>query len=153
MKKKYFPLFVDLSEKHAVVIGAGHIAYRRIKILSEFVGCITFFAPNIADELIELAYREKIAFVRRRYDKECLDGADIVFAATDNKAVNRQVYMDAKQKHLPINVCDDPTLCDFYFPAIVEKDQIVVGITSSGSDHKSVKELRQRIDEVINTEL
>lgn len=153
MKKKYFPLFVDLSEKHAVVIGGGRIAYRRIKSLSEFAGSITVFAPNIADELIEFANREEIEFVEREYNRDCLDDADIVFAATDNKAVNRQIYTDAKLQHLPVNVCDDPTLCDFYFPAIVEKDQIIIGITSSGSDHKRVKEIRQRIDKVINTEV
>ena len=87
----YFPLFIDLSEKKLVVFGAGRIARRRITVLSQFTPALTVIAPDCLPEVEELAAEGKIRYLKKVYEEEDLEGADIVFAATNDHAVNDRI--------------------------------------------------------------
>ena len=76
----YFPLFIDLSEKKLVVFGAGRIARRRITVLSQFTPALTVIAPDCLPEVEALAAEGKIRYLKKVYEEEDLEGADIVFA-------------------------------------------------------------------------
>ena len=82
-EKKFFPLFVDLTEKRAVVIGAGKIAARRIKTLLPFVGSLWVVAPKAGEEILRLAGENELEYVEKAYDTEDIKEADLVIAATD----------------------------------------------------------------------
>jgi|GEM_PF-2101765 len=125
----YFPLFVNLSGKKILIVGAGSIALRRAEALSPFGAELMVTAPEGRPEM------EKLAAVwnRRRFQEEDLEGAVLVLAATDDKELNSLVAELCRERGIPVNSCSDRTQCDFYFPGIAKKDNLVAGVTASGS--------------------
>ena len=149
----YFPLFVDLSGQKILVVGAGSIASRRAHSLLPFTKNITVVAPNVHPALETLADEGKVTLLRRTYEPEDVDTADLVLVATDDHQLNCQIAARCKALRIPVNVCDDPNACDFFFPGIARKGDLVIGVTAGGTDHKAVKavteELRRYIQEQI----
>ena len=76
-------------------------------------------------------------------------GADLVLIATDNRAVNDEIYKDCKELGILVNTASDQQKCDFHFPAVIQKDSIVIGINGGGKDHKRVKQIRQELQEFL----
>lgn len=151
--RKYFPLFVDISDKKIVVVGGGNIAARRVRTLLYFTEDITVVSPEICEELRGLADGEKgIHIVERSWQKEDLEGAQIVLAATDRKEINAQIVRLCREQQILVNTADDKSMCDFYFPSIVQKEDIVVGISSGGNSPAKVKETRLVIEEALGRE-
>lgn len=155
MEKKYFPIFIDISESNIVVIGGGTIATRRVKTLSEFCKFITVVAPEITPSLQELVRKEKISWRKEVYHKEVIWDADMVFAATNQSDVNRQIKQDCLRikletgKRILFNAIDSKETCDFYFPAIACTKEIVVGVNSSGQNPKATKHVREQIEKLL----
>ena len=149
MKNKYFPLFVDLSEKQIVVIGAGNIASRRVRTLLSFADHITVVSPDATEEIAKLDAEGRIHWIKENYSRERLADADLVLACTDHPEINSDIHAACKCLGIPVNLCNDRTRCDFYFPGIVEKDNVVVGITASGSDHHLARQVREIISSAL----
>lgn len=148
--KLYFPIFIDLSEKHIVVVGAGKIASRRVRTLLEFAGKITVVAPEISEEILAMAGKGPVQLKKRAFEEADLDGTDMVLAITDDKELNKKIGTLCKEKKIPVNTSHDKDLCDFYFPGVVQKENVVVGVTASGKDHKQAKEVTEKIREVLD---
>ena len=144
-----FPLFVDLSGKKIVVVGGGRIALRRIRTLTQFTEKVTVVSPELHPDLLPLEEAGRLTVLRRPYAPADIEGAALVLAATDNKEVNEAVYADCKRLDIPVNVSSDRHKSDFYFPGIVEKDNVVVGITASGSDHHLARQVREIISSAL----
>ena len=142
----YFPLYVDLSEKNILIAGGGRIASRRARVLQQFAGQITVVAPQFAETLRALGETGRVRLIRRAFDVGDLEGRDLVFAATDDKELNRQIFQACKERGIPVNVCSDKTLCDFQFPSVVIDGDVVIGINASWKDHRRVKEVRQELE-------
>lgn len=147
-----FPLFMDLSEKRAVFIGGGTIALRRVRTLLPFVGDIVVFAPEFTPELERFADDGAIELVRKRYEPSVLDGAGIALICTNNHAVNDEAWAECRRRGILTNVCSDRAKCDFYFPGVVQSDGMVVGISAGGKDHRRVRQLRARIEKLLEEE-
>lgn len=150
----WFPLFVSLENKRIVVVGGGRIAARRIRTLLQFNTDITVIAPELVPELQEeLAGNIKITSCCRKYvEGDCL-GADLVLAATSDTQVNRQIAEECTRHKIPVSVADAKELCTFYFPAVIRRGNMVIGLTASGEDHAKVRKtadkLRLCIDELL----
>lgn len=157
METKFFPIFIDISDYDIVVIGGGTIATRRVKTLVEFCKHITVVSPEITASLEELAAQEKITWRKEVYHKEAVWNADMVFAATNQPEINQKIKKDClllkleTGKRILFNAIDDKKNCDFYFPSIVQSEDVVVGINSSGASPKKTKEVRKQIEELLNT--
>lgn len=158
MEKKFFPIFIDFSNKKVVVIGGGVIASRRVKTLAEFTEHITVVAPEITPALSELHQYGEIKWLKEHYKIEQLQEADMVIAATNQPELNHQIKKDCQQlelqnkKNILVSVIDDKEQCDFYFPSIVEKEGIVIGINSGGKSPKQTKAIREKIEKLLNSE-
>ena len=142
----YFPLYVDLTEKNILFAGGGKIAARRVHILMRFAKHITVVAPRFEESFGELEEESQIRLVQRTFDFSDLIGRDLVFAATDDTELNRQIYEACKEQGIPVNVCSDQNLCDFQFPSVVISDDVVIGINASGKNHRRVKQVRQELE-------
>ncbi len=142
----YFPLFINLSGKEVLVAGGGKVAERKVRILRKFDAAIRLISPEATQALRELAGSGEIQFIPREYHTEDIDAAALAVAATGNRAANRRIRDDAVRKGIPVNVVDDPELCTFFFPAVVHRDDFVVGITTSGRYPALAKYARQRIE-------
>ena len=157
MKKHFFPVFLDISEMNILVVGGGNIATRRVRTLLEFASNIIVVAPEISEDLKKLVRDGAIEWIQDEYKSEYIYEKDIVIAATNHPEVNHMVHRDSKKmeqecgKSILTNVADDKSLCDFYFPGIVKKDNIVIGINSGGSSPKETKQIRKQIETILNT--
>ena len=108
-EKKYFPMFVDLTQKKVTVIGAGNIAKRRIETLLSFAGTIEVIAPDACERIKELAKEGRLVWKEKEYDREDLYDADLVLSATNNEKVNNDVYSIISSLHGHLNVVNDST--------------------------------------------
>jgi siroheme synthase-like protein len=148
----HFPFFVDLSDRHILVIGAGTIAARRVGTLCGFAGEITVVAPEIAPEIEELARSWPVMVCRRGFQEEDLSGKDLVLIATDDRRLNSEIYQMCRERQIWANTCSDQALCDFQFPSVVRQGDVVIGINASGKNHRLVKETRQKIENFLKEE-
>lgn len=148
--KKHFPIFVPIEKRKVLVIGAGKVALRRISVLQEFGADITVIAksvPNDQKEKISRLHREgKIKLMEREFRP-----ADIhtdyfmVIAASDDSMLNQTIAACGREKGILVNSASRREDCDFYFPAIATKDNMVIGIAGDGSDHRAVADLAAKI--------
>jgi siroheme synthase-like protein len=141
----FFPLFVDLSKKKIVVVGAGKIAKRRIEMLSPFTETVKVIAPEIHPGLLPLEEAGKLHILRKNYESADLDGAELVLSATNSAEVNDAVWHDCRRMQIPVNVSSDRRKSDFYFPGIAQRDNVVIGVTASGKNHAQAKELTEEL--------
>ena len=147
--KKYFPLFIDLSDKKIVIIGAGQIAARRAASLAAFCGDIVVIAPRICERIKEMSINGSLKLIEKPYEPGDIEDAFIVLAATDSKSLNDRICTDGRAKGIYVNHASDQNECDFFFPAVVCKDNIVAGISSGGSDHEAVRRARETIEKAL----
>ena len=147
--KRFFPMFVDLSDKKIVVVGGGNIATRRIKTLLQFTRNITAVAPKTTMELHELGKAGFVNLINRPVKLSDFTMAFMVIAATNDWKLNDEIYRVCKEEGIYVNVADDKSKCDFYFPGIYMQDEVVVGITASGLNHKKARKVRVAIQEAM----
>lgn len=147
--KRFFPMFVDLSDKKIVVVGGGNIATRRIKTLLQFTRNITAVAPKTTMELHELGKACFVNLINRPVKRSDFTMAFMVIAATNDWKLNDEIYRVCKEEGIYVNVADDKSKCDFYFPGIYMQDEVVVGITASGLNHKKARKVRVAIQEAM----
>ncbi len=150
--KPYFPLYVDLSGKDILFVGGGHIAARRIGVLQPFVESMTVVAPEAEGSILELTESGEVNWITREFEEGDLEGRDIVFAATDDKALNAEIAAMCREKGITVNASSEKELCDFYFPGIVRQGNTVIGVNASGEDHRKAKKVRERIQEILTEE-
>ena len=150
MKKPYFPLFVDLSEKKVYVIGAGTIAKRRIRSLTDFTDHLTVVAPEVNPELNGLEQEGKITILRKKFELRDIAEADIVIAATNDHTLNGEIYDYCIEQGILVNVCNDKKKCDFYFPGLAMQDNLVVGVSTSGQEKKRQKGIAGRLQQFLD---
>ena len=141
---KYFPLFIDISNKTFLVVGAGNIAARRILKLKEF-GCkIIVVAKSIVVTIMDLQ-DDRLILKERAYDSSDVVGVDYVIAATNDKELNEKIVWDCNKAGIMVNDASNYKNCDFYFPGIVTEEEMVIGVTSSGSNHKLARRVARAI--------
>ncbi len=145
----WFPLFVDLRGKKILVVGGGRIALRRIRTLTEFTEKVTVVSPELCPELLPLEAEGKLEVFRRSYASSDPEGAALVLAATNDRAVNEAVRDDCKRLGIPVNVSSDRHESDFYFPGIALRGDYVAGVSASGQDHAGAKKLTEAIRELL----
>ncbi|MBQ9069630.1 MAG: hypothetical protein IJ131_11365 [Eggerthellaceae bacterium] len=148
----FFPLFVNLNSKHALFVGGGTIALRRIRTLLPFVGSVDVVAPEVTPEVQTMADTGAVNLRLQAYAPECLEGADIVFACTNDACLNAEIAHLCHEQGRMVSVSSDRHLCDFYYPGVVQRDNIVVGISAGGKDHRRVRQLRGRIARLLEEE-
>ena len=148
--KRYFPMFVDLSDKKVVVVGGGNIATRRVKTLLQFTRNVTAIAPHMTPDLLELGKTGYVELFTRPVKRSDFEMAYMVIAATNDWKLNDQIYKICKEQGVYVNVADDKSKCDFYFPGIFMQEELVVGITASGLDQKKARKVRVAIEEAMS---
>lgn len=141
-----FPMFVSITGKKVVVVGAGKIATRRIKVLQRFGAEIHVIAPACAEEIDQTM----IHWEARPFTEEDVEGAFLVIAATDDRAVNHAVYEACMKRNILVSVADCAAESTFYFPAVCFGSQVTVGLVSDGTDHHAVSRTAKKIREILD---
>lgn len=151
-ERLYFPLFFDLSEKTVLVAGGGKIAARRVRTLLPFAGRVVVVAPEPSSELTALAAAGEVELRRRGFDPCDLDGADLALCATGDETVDARVVELCRTRGIWVNAASDRGKCDFYFPGVARRDNIVVGVTASGADHAAARVTTEAIRKLLEDE-
>ena len=141
----FFPAFVDLSGRHALVVGGGKIAARRVNTLVQFCPNVTVVAPKLHPDIDALAGAGRVAVLARPYREGDLDGADLVLACTDDADLNAGIAAACRERGIWVNAASDRTLCDFLFPGIARRGDVVVGVTAGGTDHALARRVTEDI--------
>ena len=150
-KNQLYPIFLKVSQLNVLIVGGGEVALEKLSFLlkSSPNAKVALIAKDFSKEIVELATKHNILYMQRPYSSNILYKQHLVIAATNNPEVNREIYRDAKQKQLLVNVADTPDLCDFYLGGIVTKGHIKIAISTNGKSPTTAKRLRQFFEEVI----
>ena len=145
----YLPIFLSLGGRPAVVVGGGQVAARKVGVLLKAGAAVTVVAPNLQPQLTARAAVGELRHVAAAFVPAHLDGATLVVAATDDPEVNAAVSRAAQQRHIPVNVVDQPALCSFIFPAIVDRSPLVVAVSSGGAAPVLARRVRAQIEALL----
>ena len=145
----YYPLLLDISKKPCLVVGGGLVAERKVRMLLKFDAQVLIVSPKVKKSLLTLAGKGSVVVREREYRESDLAGVSLVFAATDVEEVNRRIKAEAGERNIPVNVVDNPLLCDFIVPSIVKRGPIIVAVSTSGTLPSLAKKLRRTIAEGI----
>ena len=150
---KLFPMTVDLRERRVLVIGAGTVAHRKIERLLGTGAHIHVVAPRFSPQIIDLSQQGMLTLSEGWYNPDVLDGAWLVIAATNDSALHRVIAHDATQRRVFVNVVDEPSLCSFQSPSVVERGPLTIAISSSGHAPVIARRLRERIETLFDPSL
>ncbi len=148
---KLYPIMVNMNGKSAVIIGGGEVAARKVSDLLEAGALVKVISPEFHDEIIKTAdlYSDRVSLVKRKYVKNDLEGAFLVFSATNDSAVNAEVFREAEERGILINAVDDPPNCSFYVPSFVRKGDLLFALSTSGASPAMAARLRREIEKHI----
>ncbi|MDR0551345.1 MAG: NAD(P)-dependent oxidoreductase [Spirochaetaceae bacterium] len=153
----FFPLFIPVSGKQALIIGGGNIALRRLKTLLQFDCSAHIIAAEVNEELEKTAAGHSgiVSIERRPFRTGDISGTKgeppfLVVAATNKREINRAVAEECAALNIPVSVADCKEESTFYFPAIAIHGKIIAGISSGGADHGAVRDAAKKIREVLN---
>ncbi len=146
----YFPLFLKLQDQNCLVVGAGEIAARKIDLLSRAGANITVVANVVSASVVDLANRYTLSIKQKPFEESDLSGQCLVVSATNNEDTNIKIAQLARQRNILVNVVDNPELCSFIFPAIIDRSPIIAAVSSGGVSPVLARLLRAKIESTIS---
>jgi uroporphyrin-III C-methyltransferase/precorrin-2 dehydrogenase/sirohydrochlorin ferrochelatase len=144
-----FPVFINLKEKPVTVIGGGDIALRKVKLLIKAGPKITVISRVLCKELKELLMKHNQRMIIKSFQESDLKNPILIIAATNSPKTNKRISTYAQQNNILINVVDQPKLCTFTMGSIVERDSLVISISSGGKAPVLVRNIREKIETLI----
>lgn len=145
----FFPIFYSIKNRACLVVGGGEVAARKVMLLLQAGARVSVVAPMINSELTELVARGTIAHCAESFRSEHLQGQILVIAATNDHALNQKISEIAQQLHIPVNVVDNPELCTFIMPSIVDRSPLLIAISSGGQSPVLTRLLRAQLETII----
>lgn len=149
----YLPVAWRLRDRIALIVGGGEVALRKARLLDRAGARLRVVAPEIVPALQELLATQGGEWIAASWQAHYLDGVELAIGATDDESVNRQLYEEARARGVPVNVVDNPALCSFIFPAIVDRDPLLISITSGASSPVLARWVRSRIESMFPARL
>lgn len=146
----YFPFFVNIEGRRCLIAGGGRIALHKIKKLLDFSPEIHVVSPEICPDIADIP---GVFLERREFQPSDLDGAFFVIAATDRPEVNSGISALCRERGIPCNAVDSPEDCSFFFPALAQRGDITVGVSTAGKSPLIAAKLRREAESLITPEL
>lgn len=149
----FLPAFLHLEQQPCLVVGGGEVAARKVHLLQRAGARVTVVAPDLCPSLQRLHDgvdgATTIDWRQGRFEAADLASVVLVVAATNDPTVNRDISEQARQRRIPVNVVDQPALCSFIFPSIVDRSPVVVAISTGGASPVLARLLRARLETLI----
>ena len=142
-----FPISLKLQQQPCLIVGGGHIAYRKAVLLHKAGALIHVIAPDIDANLLQLVEESQGQYIQALYPAQMqLNDYRLVIAATDDYAVNTQVFEDCEALKILVNSVDDPPHCRFMVPAIVDRSPLVISVASNGTSPVLSRQIRTQLE-------
>jgi uroporphyrin-III C-methyltransferase/precorrin-2 dehydrogenase/sirohydrochlorin ferrochelatase len=145
----FLPIFLDIRGQPCLVVGGGAVAARKSALLLRAGARVTVLAPELSATFAPDLAAARITHRAGRFRDEDLEGYAVAIAATSDDAVNRAVAAAARARRIPVNVVDQPALCSFILPSIVERAPLIVAVSSGGASPVLARLLRARLESLI----
>jgi precorrin-2 dehydrogenase/sirohydrochlorin ferrochelatase len=144
---KLFPIFIKLAGKQCLVVGAGKVGESKIGGLLDTGARIHVIAIEASGQVREWAATGKIELELRAFTASDLDGKFLAVVATSSGSLNEHIYREAQQRDVLCNVVDVPEYCDFYYPAVVQRGDLQIAISTSGQSPSLAQKIRQQLEQ------
>lgn len=151
-----FPVFLKLEKLSLLIVGGGYVGMEKLTAVLQNSpeANVKLVATVISNEIKTLSKNyPKLILIERPYQSDDIDGADIVIAAVNDRAISEQVVADAKQKNKLVNAADKPDLCDFYLSSVVQKGNLKIAISTNGKSPTIAKRIKEVLNEIMPDEL
>jgi len=145
----YLPIMLRLQDRKVLVVGGGQVATRKVAMLLRAGASVRLVADTVDPALAQTLSEPPHEVLQKRFQPEHVDGVTLVVAATNNNEVNLQVCEQSRERGVPVNVVDNPALCDFIFPSIVDRSPVIVAVSSGGKSPVLARLLRSRLETYI----
>ena len=146
---RHFPVFLDLNRRRCLVVGGGEVAARKAQQLLGSNADILIIAPRAGDEIKALAQQDKVKHEAREFRPEDVSGYTLVIAATADTQINTRVAAAAKAENIPVNVVDNPALCSFIMPSVIDRDPVQIAVSTGGASPVLARLLRAKLETLV----
>lgn len=146
----FLPIYYQVSGARILLIGGGHVAVQKVRLLLDYAAALVVVAPRIDAAIRALP----VTCIEQVYHPDLLvaDRYVLLYACTNDRSLNERIAADARHIRLPVNVVDDPSLCDFISPAVYRKGEMSVAVSSNGTDVRRSIAWRDRVRELFDAE-
>jgi len=144
---QYYPIFLDIKGRSCLVVGGGDVGTRKVETLLECGALVTVVSLDTTETLRRLGEDKRITLDLRGYSPSDLDGRFLVIGATNDEQLNQQLSLDAEKRNMLCNIADRPAACNFILPAIVQRGDLVMAISTSGKSPAFAKKLRKDLEQ------
>lgn len=142
----FFPVFLNIKNQPCLVVGGGEVAERKIGLLRQAGAKVSVVSPELSPALAADAKQGHITHICAKFSPEHLGDVVLVIAATDDRTVNEEISATARARRIPVNVVDNPDLCSFIMPSIIDRSPVLVAISSGGASPVLARQLRARLE-------
>jgi precorrin-2 dehydrogenase / sirohydrochlorin ferrochelatase len=143
---RYYPIQLDVQGRRCLVVGGGGVGTRKVDTLLSCGAQVTVVSPAVTDELRRLFAEGFIRLWERAYSASDLEGVFLVIGATDDEDLNFRISRDAAALNILCNIADRPEKCNFILPAIVQRGDLVLTVSTSGKSPALAKKLRRELE-------
>jgi len=149
---RYYPVNLDIRHRKCLVVGGGSVGTRKVMTLLDCGAKVTVVSNEVTGKLYKLADNGDIVLKKRPFQISDLDTMFLVIGATDNPELNLQIHTEAERQGMLCNIADRPEVCNFILPAIVNRGDLIIAISTSGKSPAFAKKMRKNLEKEFGTE-
>jgi uroporphyrin-III C-methyltransferase/precorrin-2 dehydrogenase/sirohydrochlorin ferrochelatase len=142
----HLPIFLDLKGKKVIVTGGTTVAARRVERALDAGASVEVFAAQLGAEFVELAQHKNLSHIARQVTASDLDDCVVAYGAREDVAADAALAKMAREKGVLVNVADVPEQCDFITPSIVDRDPLILAISTGGASPILGRTIRARLE-------
>jgi siroheme synthase-like protein len=142
----YFPIFLEMTRRRCLVIGGGAVAERKVASLLEAGAAVAVVSPEASDNILHWAKEKSLEYMARSYQPGDLTEFELVFVATDDRAVSAQVFKEGRTLGVWVNAADDPAHCDFILPSVLRRGDLTVAVSTGGTSPALARTIREELE-------
>lgn len=147
-----FPMFLKLAGRPCLVVGAGAVGESKIASLLEASAEVRVVAPDATPQVQSWAEGKRIVWLKRPWEPPDLEGMFLVVAATSSSGLHQRLYEESRRRGVLCNIVDVPDLCDFYYPAVVQRGMLQIAISTGGQSPALAQRLRKDLEDEFGPE-
>src|SRR5580700_2916446 len=148
----YIPIFLDVTGRECVVVGGGEVAARKVESILEAGAHVTVVSPSLSPPMKAIVAQEQVTHIARDYQRGDIRGCVLVYAATDDPKLHRELAAEARTLGIPINIADEPALCSFIAPAVVKRGALQIAISTGGASPAFAARIRRELEDRFGAE-
>jgi precorrin-2 dehydrogenase/sirohydrochlorin ferrochelatase len=148
---QFYPVNINIKNRKCLVVGGGAVGARKALTLIKAEACITIVSPKFTSDFTSI---EKLGakLLQKKYDANDIKGIFLVIAATDDSDLNLEISRQAKKENILCNIADLPDESDFILPSIIDRNDLMITISTSGKSPALAKKIKQNLENEFGSE-